>query len=98
LTFFLFGGVISFIIFVFKTLPKVKDVGICLSYVLKLFPPYLFGSTLIDITSAKIFALVNGSNSENINLYDWQNNGQNIFFYIIDFIFLTTILFFFEYL
>ena len=44
------------------------------NYFLKLFPPYLFGASLIDICSGKLYSTTE-KRSFNGNLYGWMDNG-----------------------
>jgi len=59
---------------VFRILADFKDEAIVVNYILKLFPPYLFGCSIIDIAFAKDYARLEGIRGE-INIWDLAYNG-----------------------
>lgn len=49
-----------------------------MQYVLKLFPPYLFGASLLDITAGNIISSLEGRLWNVNNIY---GNGKNLIYY-----------------
>lgn len=65
------GTILTTLIYVLRNIDEYKKIGISLNYFLKLFPPYLFGCSLIDLTFAKTNFKNNGGDLKNFNLYDF---------------------------
>ena len=62
---------------------NIRDIAVGISYLLKFFPSYLFGCSILgniillnkinkDTANAQSYAIAAGLSSKNINLYDWS--------------------------
>jgi ATP-binding cassette, subfamily A (ABC1), member 3 len=57
LCYILSGTIVTTLIYVMRLFDTTREIGIGLSYFLKLFPPYLFGCTILDCANSKTYAL-----------------------------------------
>lgn len=78
------GTILTVLMWVLRIIEEYRDDAIIGNYCLKLFPPYLFGCSIIDVAFAKSFFNFEGLKGE-LNLYDFERNGQNLIYYAIDF-------------
>jgi ATP-binding cassette subfamily A (ABC1) protein 3 len=96
LVFFLSGNVFSLGLFILRIFDSTRTSAIVLSYVLKLFPPILFGVSVLDITNIFIYIYLDKRSRKNFSYYQFENCGQNIFFIFFDFFLYMGILYYLE--
>jgi ATP-binding cassette, subfamily A (ABC1), member 3 len=75
LLYILSGTILTTLIYVMRLFDTTRKYALGLNYALKLFPPYLFGCTILESANSKVFALNDGRSTVDINLYDWSENG-----------------------
>jgi ATP-binding cassette subfamily A (ABC1) protein 3 len=71
LMYFISGSILTTLIFLLRMFESTVNAGKGLAYFFKLFPPYLFGGSIVDIANATSYAGANVA----VNYYDWANNG-----------------------
>ena len=73
-----------------------REYGKVFAYILKLLPSVLISSSILDITNAEQYALFEGR-STNIDHFEWENSGKNIFYMFLDFFIYLGVLVAYEY-
>lgn len=73
-----------------------KDISLGISYFLKLFPPVLFGNSILDISNAELYDSNDGINTDNLSLWDWRHSGQNVFYLFFDTFLYSCVIIFYE--
>ena len=76
LLYMLSGTVLTVLVFVVRSFEDTKLLGTILNYVFKCFPPYLFGSSLLDIAAGpSLFG-------KSWDVESFEGNGINIVYYL----------------
>lgn len=72
------GTILSTIVFVLKLFPSTRSEAKIIGFILKFFPPYLFGASIIDIGSYTLTAQINERKVAEVSLYEWEYCGENL--------------------
>lgn len=95
LIYFLGGGIFTIAYFIMRIIEKTRPIIKIIAYFLKLFPPFLFGISLMDIANAEVFAFFDEIDQDT-SLFNWERNGSNIFFWFFDIFLWGSVIYLFE--
>lgn len=81
--YFFGGGIFTIAYFIMRIIEKTRNIIAVIGIFLRIFPPFLFGVSLIDISNAEVFRYFEDM-PEDTSLFHWKLNGINIFFWFFD--------------
>ena len=90
------GTILATIVFVLRLFETTRSVANIIGYVLRFFPPYLFGSSIVDIGSYTTVASINGRKPSDVSLYELEYNGENLIMIAVNFGIYSFLIFLYE--
>lgn len=90
------GTILSTIVFVLKLFETTRSEATTIGFILKFFPPYLFGASIIDIGNYKTTAQIKDRVAADVSLYEMEYNGENLVMIFVNFAIYSTLIFVIE--
>jgi len=76
---------------------ETRDISMILGYFMKLIPPLMISTGILDITNAKLYATLWNESADEVDLWEWKHCGKNIFYLFFNMILYLSLLILLEY-